>query len=705
MEPLADCSNSKDEGDSQTEKRQVKTMCPMNCHPTQCGMTVQVQGNSLLSVRGDANHPESRGFLCIRGQATREIFDNPGRLLTPLRRAGQRGEPKWVECSWDEALEMVSAAIQQTSRERVGVWRGHGIGGTGINSQLVSRFGSLAGFQVWSSAIVCWALGGYGLALTGLLEANTKDDMAAHAQTILAWGSTFSSQPGTAAPLVEARKRGAYVIHIDTRRTELSQHADEVLLVRPGSDAALALSLAHVLVNEDLIDRAFIDRYTLGFEAFAEHLQQFSPAWGTARTGLSVEDIYRLARRYATSTPAMIVLGGSSMFKHQHGWEASRAISCLPALTGQLGIPGAGMGPRHGALSHSDEYANILADVKRPEGHYIPSHMSSISEALNEGQLDVLLLLGTNMLSSFADSNALARGLAKVGLIVAYDLFMNETIRQAADLILPSTAWLEEAGLKQTASHIYLMEQALSPAGEARPLAQVLSQLAERLSIANFFPWRDQEGYINALLAGQRMADNRPLTVEDLRARGGYWQRSNLSPVAYPDYRFHTPSQKIEFWSERALQVGLAPLPSHTEPQRETSDETPLRLSQGRTLTAFHAFYDEGQALPTLARANPNPELWIHPGDASKRQIAHGDRIVIANRRGQCEAIAHITDAVQPGVVWIRDGWSGINRLTNGAPSLPPLASEAIAGIPGGQAAYDAWVEVSRKESAISISA
>jgi len=697
MELMERTQANMDSGSLVIGKRQIKTMCPMNCHPTQCGMTVTVDDHTLLDIQGDQQHPESQGFLCQRGHATREIFANPKRLLVPLRRVGERGAQNWEPCSWDEALDMLAEAMKQTQRDRVGIWRGHGAGSTGINGPLVSRFASLAGFQNWSSAIVCWALGGYGLALTGVLEANTKQDMAKHAQTILAWGATFASQPGTAPHLIAAHKRGAHVIQIDTRRTELSHHADEVFLLRPGTDAALALSLAHVLVTEDLVDHAFLDAHTLGFASFAEHLQQFTPAWGAAITGLSADDIRRVARLYATRTPAMIVLGGSSMFKHRDGWEASRAIACLPALTGQLGKAGAGMGPRHGAFSHSDEYANVLADVQQPQGNYISSHMASIADALNEGRIDVLLLLGTNMLSSFADSNHLARGLSNVKLIVAYDLFMNETIRRTADLILPATAWLEESGLKQTATHIYLMERALAAEGQARSLSDVLQQLAKRLSLANFYPWQDEEGYMNALLTPQRMDSGESLTVADLRQMGGYWQRSHLSPVAYPDHRFHTPSQKVEFWSERALNAGLAPLPSYTETRCDTPAATPLRFCQGRTLSAFHAFYDEGQALPSLARANPVPELWIHPLDAQQRGVQSGNQIVIANERGRFDAVARVTDAVLPGVVWMRDGWSGINRVTSGAPALSPTASEAVAGIPGGQAAYDAWVEVSRK--------
>ena len=296
-----------------------------------------------------------------------------------------------------------------------------------------------------------------------MLKTNTKEDMAANARTIVLWGATLASQPDLAPHLIEARKRGAFVIHIDTRRTEASRHADDVFLLPPGSDAALALALAHVIVQEGLHDQEFIDRYTLGFASFAMHVQQCTPGWAATITGIEPERIRALARRYATHSPAMIVLGGSSMFKHLHGWEPARAISCLPALTGQVGIAGGGLGQRHGASAESTGYADVLADVtkKMSDAAALPSHMTTITEAFNMGQLDVLLFFGSNMLSTFADANHLARGLAQVKLIVSYDLFMNATARQCADLVLPATAWLEDIGLKQTATHIYLMERAL----------------------------------------------------------------------------------------------------------------------------------------------------------------------------------------------------------------------------------------------------
>lgn len=695
-----------------SSRRILKTMCPMNCHPTYCGMTVEVEGDRLVAIKGDHDNPDSRGFLCMRGRAAHEIVDNSKRLLQPLRRVrrdeSQRQiDDQWEAISWDEALRSIVNNIRQTERERVGIWAGHGTAVTGINRPILMRLGFMGGFQVWNPAIVCWALGAYGLGLTGVLEANTKEDMAAHSRTIIFWGANLASQPTTAPHLVEARKRGAKVVLIDCRRTESARHADEVILIQPGTDGALALAMAHVLVKEGLTDQKFLDEYSIGYKAFAERVKAFTPEWAAPITGVAAEQIRELARLYATQTPAMIVLGGSSMFKHQNGWETSRAISCLLALTGQLGIAGGGFGPRHRSFTRADGYADLQAAHLRPPGKYVPSHMPSITSAITEGQLDVLFLLGTNMLSSFAQAGSIEKGLERVELVVAYDIFMNDTMRRTADLILPGTIWLEELGMKDTASHIYLMDKALPPSGEGRPLVQILPELAARLEIADYFPWDGEEGYLNAMLTPQKLNADDPnspsVTVAEIRRQGGYWQKSGLSHVAYPDRRFHTPSGKFEFFSERAAEVGLDALPGYTSPlakaaDKETQDSYPLQLRPGRTLTAFHSFYDQGRALPTLAKANPAPELWLHPLDAESRGIGPGEPIRIYNERGQLEAVARITEDILPGVTWMRDGWFGFNHLTNGGPALSATASDVINPntLPGGSAAYDAQVEVEK---------
>jgi anaerobic selenocysteine-containing dehydrogenase len=681
--------------------RTIRTMCPMNCHPTFCGMLVDVEGERVVGVRGDVANPDSRGFLCMRGRAAHEIPDNPKRLRTPLRRVGPRGADRWQPIGWDEAIDTIVAAIDATERERVGIWLSHGALVTGVSRPLIMRFGHMAGTQVWTPAITCWTQGAYGLALTGLLECNTKEDMAANSAAILLWGANLASQPTTGPHLIAARRRGAHVTLIDCRHSEAARHADELIIIRPGTDAALALAMCNAIVAEGLADTAFLEQHTLGFDAFAAHLRGFTPEWAAGITGVEAEVIRALARRYATAKPAMIVLGGSSVFKHDHGWEVGRAVACLPALTGQLGIAGGGLGPRHRGLTRGDGFAKLEALDRRPPGRYVPSHMPAIEAALTGGQLDVLLILGSNMLSSFANAGAIAEGLARTRLVVAHDLFSSETIRRAADIVLPGTAWVEELGIKDTATHLYLMERVREPLAEARSVATLLRELAERLGVEEYFPWADEEEYIDAWLSPQRDANGQALTVARLRAQGGMAERGHLSHVSYPDLRFHTPSGKVEFWSARAESVGLAPLPGYTPspftaPEAAQAARFPLQLGQGRTLTHFHSFYDNGRALPSLAKVNTAPELWVNAADAARRGIAAGARVRVFNDGGAIEALARVGDEVPPGVVWLRDGWFGLNHLTSGAPTLTPEAGDLIDPLyfPGGQAAYSARLEI-----------
>jgi len=666
-----------------------RTMCPMNCHPTLCGMLVDVEHGRVTGVRGDPDNPDSRGFLCIRGQASREILGNPRRLLHPQRRSPRSGA--WQRVSWDTALDLMAERMQRVGREAVGTWSGHGVFannyGTRMHSHLLRRFANLYGCQWWSPAIICWALGAYGLGLTGLIETNTKEDMGAHAKLILLWGANLASQPNTARHLAAARRRGAHVVTIDVRETEAFAQSDETLVIRPGTDAALALAMLHVLIDEDRVDRTFVRAHTVGFEALAAHVAPHSPAWAAGITGIPAERIIALARRYAATRPAMIVLGGSSMHKGSNGWLAGRAISCLPALTGNVGIPGGGFGPRHGASTHGQALATIVAQERRPPGDDVPNQMARITDALVDGRVRVLLLFGTDMLSSFADANRVAAGLERQELLVSYDLFLNDTAERFADLVLPATSWLEELGCKSTNTHLYLMPKIVDAPGEARDVPWLLRQLAARLGIDDFFPWRDTAGLLDALLDAPA---SHHATVAALEAEGGI-RALDISHVAHPGLKFPTPSGKLELYSERAATLGLPPLPVFAP---LGSDAYPLTLRQGRTLTHFHGFYDHGRALPTLAAADPEPVLWIAPSDAAARGLVDGAAVVVKNARGEMAARAHVTARVPEGTVWMRDGWAGLNTLTSGEAILPDEAVDALP-FSAGQAAFDARVEVS----------
>ena len=677
--------------------RTIRTMCPMSCHPTLCGMLVDVEDGRLLGVRGDPDNPDSRGFLCVRGQASREIIGNPARLLQPLirerRSAERRGSGAWREASWPEALDLIAARMRAAGPPAVGLWSGHGAFstnyGTRVNAHLMRRFANLWGSQWWNPTMICWGLGAFGIGLTGPLETSTKEDMGAHAALVLLWGANLASQPNTAPHVTAARRRGAHVVTIDVRHTEAAAQSDETLLIRPGTDAALALAMMHVIVAEGLHDRDFVARHTVGFDALAAHLAAHSPDWAASITGLPAERIAALARRYATTRPAMIVLGGSSMHKGANAWQGARAVACLPALTGNLGVAGGGLGPRHGSRAHGQELNDITLMDRRPPGppgRDIPSQMSRITEALLDGRLRVMLLFGTDMISSYADASSVARGLERTDLVVVHDLFMNDTARHFADVVLPSTCWLEELGAKSTNTHLYLMPPVLPPPGETRTAAWILRELAQRLGLDDFYPWATDEGPLDALIDHPSTGH---ATVGALRVEGGI-RPLRISHVAHPGLSFPTPSGKVEFHSGRAQALGLPALPVYETPP---TSRFPLTLRQGRTLTQFHGFYDHGQALPTLARLDPEPVLWISLADGAARGLQDGAAIRIYNERGEMRARARVTEKVRPGTVWMRDGWTGLNDLTSGRAAIPDEAVDVF-GFSGGQASFDAMVEV-----------
>jgi anaerobic selenocysteine-containing dehydrogenase len=667
-----------------------KTMCPMNCHPTFCGMTVTHEDNKLLDIRGDKENPDSQGFLCVRGQAAQEIIGNDNRILYPMVRE-QRGSDSWRQISWDEALDFIADRIKAVDNDSVAIWPGHGSiandYGTFAHVQLALRLACMYGMQVWDPSMICWGLGGFGIGLTGVMQTNTKEDMGKNSDMIVLWGANIASQPNTTRHITAAKKRGARIIAIDVRVSEACKMADEYFIVKPGTDAALALAMMNTIVSGDLHDEEFINAHTVGFDSLKDHLQLLTPEWAASITGIDAERINTFALSYAETERAMIIIGGSSMYKDENGWQSSRAISCLPALTGKLGSHGTGIGPRHAGTAHGFGLNHIMDPTARPEGNYIPNQMTQIIEAIESGRIRAMILFGTNMLSSYADANRIKKGFDKMDLIVHHDLFMNDTAREFADIVLPGTSWLEDVGVKATATHLYLMDKILEPAGETRSMTAIVRALAERLEVEDFYPWEEEYGHIDAVL--DHPSTNHA-TIKSLR-EGNSTVELNISHVAHIDHQYTTPSGKIEFYSEVAEKHGVSPLPEY---QPRPDSEYPLELRTGRTLNHFHSFYDHGRALPSIKKLEKGPTLWVSKADADSRGIEEGASILISNDRGSCHALAMITDKVPSGVVWMHDGWPGFNTLTSGARAVPDSAIN-IFPFSVGQAAFDAKVDIS----------
>ena len=669
--------------------RSFKSMCPMNCHPTLCGMTITVADGQLSSIVGDETNPDSQGFLCMRGKAAHEIVGNDRRLLKPLMRS-ERGSDQWSEISWDAALDKIAGQMQSVGREAVGFWQGHGNWANdyafGLKRAQMDRFANLYGCQYWNPAMICWGLGAFGAGITGAIETSTKEDLSENSQMVILWGANTVSQANTLRHVEIAKRRRARIVVIDVRRTEASALADDVIIVKPGSDATLALAMMHVIIANNSCDAGFVEDHTVGFADLKAHVADFTPEWAEPLTGVPADQIVALARAYATTRPAMIVMGGSSLHKGDNTWQAARAITCLRALTGNYGRPGGGIGPRHGGRSHGVGFVDLSAADRRKPGTYVPNQMEAILDALESGAVKVFVSIGSNFLSSFPDTNRLRAALRKVELVVAYDIFANQFIREAADIVLPGTIWLEEIGAKSTNTHIHLTDQALPAEGEARPVYDLYKGLAERLRVADVYPWGNQTEAMNAALDHPATGHT---TVGALRANGGR-VALNVSHVAYPTYAFTTPSGKIEFLSQRAADMGIAALPL---PAKLDGDEAGLILAHGRTFAHFHAFYDHGRALPTLAAREDTADLWIAPEDAADRGILDADPIELSNARGSFAARAKVTPRIPKGTVWIRDGWPGLNTLTD-SKSVLPLAALDTFPFSVGQSRFGPRIEV-----------
>ncbi|MGA1396820.1 MAG: molybdopterin-dependent oxidoreductase, partial [Burkholderiaceae bacterium] len=373
---------------------------------------------------------------------------------------------------------------------------------------------------------------------------------------------------------------------------------------------------------------------------------------------------------------------------------------------------GSGLGPRHGSGSIGQGLGSLVPPDLRDPAQVIPNQMSSMLDAMEDGRIKNLMLFGTNMLSSFPQRARLSRALQALDLVVSHDLFMNETAASHAQLVLPSTAWLEELGCKMTHTHLYLSDALLAPEGECRSTYQVLNDLARLLSLEGFHPWKDVEAMFDAVI-------DQPFTghasIASLRAGQGR-AALKVSHIGHADLHFDTPSGKLELYSEQAEHLGLSPLPDMPLDEIEivmteldlkghhsiSSDddlvpisERVFRLAQGRTLHHFHGFYNNGTALPSLANKDAEPWVLMASADAHALDLKQDDPIVLYNKLGRMAVHVRLHERLPQGTLWIRDGWPQLNALSDASPILPDAAVDLFR-FSAGQSRFDPRVYLAR---------
>ncbi len=683
-------------------ERQIRGACALDC-PDTCSWIVTVKDGEPVELRGDPSHPYTRGSLCNKVADYLTYTRSPDRILYPMRRVGPKGSGAFERISWDEATSTIAARLRDVIAEHgaEAIWPIPGSGNMGLIQGIYG-----AGRRMWNVLgasrhvyNLCTMAGGFGTGYTlGDNRVGMDPETFRFSKLVLLWGANvLSTHPHLWRPILEARKNGAQVVAIDPIRTRTAAQCDSHLAPIPGSDAALALALLHVVLAEKKEDREFIDRSTVGWEAFRRRILEFSPERAATITGLSVGAIVELGKRLAESRPTGIRIG-IGLQRHGGGGMAVRTISCIPGVTGDWRYPGGGVfydtrgffGVSWSALWRDDLAARPARAL----------HMSRMGEVLLETRdpkVMALFVYGSNPAASVPNQTKVLRGLARDNLFtVVIEHVMTDTARHA-DIVLPATMQTEHQDLLIAYGHLYVAwnEPAAPPAGECLPTSEIFRRLARKMGLATPELYDSDE-----TLARQILESGHPslagITLEELKARG--FMRLN-----YPDpfvpfaTSFPTRSGKLEFVSDRMAESGLDPVagytPAHETSQRDTAlaRDYPLSL----VTPADHYFLNSIFAnVPRQHRRAGAATLVIHPDDAAPRGIASGDEVRVGNARGSFLASADVSDRVRPGVVASTKGrWPGASK---GGATINATVADRDADMGTGAVYHDNRVQVER---------
>ncbi len=688
-------------------ERVVYGACPHDC-PDCCALETRVDGNGrAISVRGRADHPVTRGWLCVKVNRYLERVYHPERLLYPQRRVGARGSGEFQRISWDEALDEIvqrwRAIEERTGAQSILPYSYAGtlglVNGAVSDERLWNRLGASR-----LERTICGAAAEEAVLLTVGGRLAPTPQMLTQSRFILIWGSNPASTAPHVMPFVrEAQRNGARVVVIDPIRTLTARSADQHIQPLPGTDAALALGMMHVMVEEKLHRPDWLAEHALGWEALEERVRDFPPQRAARISGLAVETIVELARSYATTTPALLRVS-DGINRHTNGGQTVRMLACLPALTGQYGLAGGGL-----MYSTSDWLKWEREAVAHEHDPLCPPapraiNMNRLGAALlgeADPPIHALFVYNANPVASAPASGKVVKGLLRDDLFtVVHDLFLTDTARYA-DIVLPATSQLEHVDLHKPYGHLSLQYNtaAIEPLGEARSNWDVMRGLASGLGFSE--PWlqEDAESVVRGVLEASRAhnATLEDITFERLRSEG-------TLPLTIPEARrvpfadgvFATPSGKVEIYSAQALARGYDPVPNWVAedervPERkqasEVSEELPL-LSPG----AHHFISSSFANVETLRIKEGKPTLRIHPVDAQARNIRSGQWVRVSNERGWCRLVADVTADVRQGVLATTTVWWP--AFSPDQQNVNQTTSDSLADFGGGSTFYTNLVRV-----------
>jgi molybdopterin guanine dinucleotide-containing S/N-oxide reductase-like protein len=734
-------------------KSVVHAACPHDC-PDACGVLITIEDGRATKIQGDPEHPVTRGFLCAKVAKYLDRVYSPDRVLYPMRRIKPKGvmkdvvtglrpvsgaEPRhhtsqdhptqgevaFERISWDEALNEITNRFRQITAE-------HGpeailpcsYGGTlgALNGASMDRrfFHRLGASQL--ERTICSDAGEVGLQSVIGIKMGTEPEQFAHSRYIIAWGSNIHGNNVHLWPFIEeARRKGAKLVVIDPYRTRTAKLADWYLPINPGTDAALALGLMHVIIKENLYDADYISRYTIGFEDLKARAEQYPPEKVAHWTGISAADIRGLAREYATERPSVIRVN-YGIQRSDGGGMAMRAVTMLPCLIGSWKELGGGL-----QLSTSGAFGLNTNALKMPElmqkalGR--PArivNLVQLGKALNtqaDPPIQALFVYNCNPAAVCPNHNEVVRGLSRPDLFtVVHEQFFTDTT-DYADIVLPATTFFEHKDLQTAYGHYYLQisNQAMEPQGECRSNVDLFRTLAERMGFDDECFRETDDSMIDHALESPNSrlkGITRERLEQEHRIRLNFEsgtthvgthplvrpakQSEAKEPAPYLPFangNFPTPSGKAEFFSETLKCQGLDPVVAFTPPEESRHGSSaagfPLELLARKPDNHLNTTFAN---LPTVREMEPGiGDLEMHPKDAEARGVHNGDQIRAFNNRGQIVLRAKVDGAVQPGVVAARLDWA---RFNPGGGNINVLTSEKLADMGNAATFYSVCVEV-----------
>lgn len=667
------------------EKRKQTAICGV-C-PGGCAVEVTVEKGKLVDLAALKGGPYAA--LCVRGKHAPEVVYSTDRLRKPLIRAGERGKGEFREATWEEALDFAAERMkiirEKDGPQALASHSGRGGfeqsvvdftgGGDTVSSKLLWPFGSPNAASVSS---VCFTSFGVLAPMTtmGLLGKRLEPDLE-NSKLIIFWGTNpaTDSPPFMFERLIKAQQEGTRVIAIDHMQSDIAQRADQWLAVRPGTDGALALGLLQVIIEEELYDKEFVERWTIGFAELKEYVRAFQPRRVEEITGVPGVVVKGLARELAT-TKNTALRTYTGLEYSNCGVQSIRAVYILWAITGNLDVPGGLLinpvpkSPMEPVQLSKPGGVLPIGASKYPLFYELTgcAQFMEFPKAVLEGDpypIKGLLINGASILTSYPQPHIWAESLQKLEFLLVIDRFMTKDALYA-DVVLPATTYFENTSYQRYPGYVRLRRPVIKPLAEARNDLFIIAALAERLGYGHLFP-QNEKVMLKRAFAGDPEQLKKLLQAEDglalPRPERQYQKYAKGLLRSDGQVGFETPSGKLEITSSLLAKHGYDSLPVYVEPlegklgSSELFKEYPLTLNTGARIQS--TFRSQHLNIPGLLKLQDKPRVLINSEDAAAKGIKEEDRVVIRTLRGSVDFYAKVTDRIPKGVVEVNVGGGG----------------------------------------------